>query len=67
MLAVTAGGLLLVTWIATKAVLFFLQEAPILSQPIGKGMSLHRGATLNWERSMMRQWSWTVELAVTAP
>ena len=46
MLAVTAGGLLLVTWIATKAVLFFLQEAPILSQPIGKGMSLHRAAKL---------------------
>jgi hypothetical protein len=29
MLAVTAGGFLLVAWIATKAVLFFLQEAPI--------------------------------------
>ena len=30
MLAVTAGAfLLLVTWVATKAVLFFLQEAPI--------------------------------------
>ena len=29
MLAVTAGAFLLVTWAATKAVLFFLQEAPI--------------------------------------
>ena len=29
MLAVTAGGFLLVTWIATKALLFFIQEAPI--------------------------------------
>ena len=29
MLAVTAGGFLLVTWVATKAVLFFLQESPI--------------------------------------
>jgi hypothetical protein len=28
-LAVMAGGFLLVAWIATKAVLFFLQEAPI--------------------------------------
>jgi hypothetical protein len=29
MLAVTAGGFLLVTWIATKALFVFLQEAPI--------------------------------------
>ena len=29
MLAVTAGAFLLVTWVATKAVFFFLQEAPI--------------------------------------
>jgi hypothetical protein len=29
MLAVTAGGFLLVTWVATKALFFFLQEAPI--------------------------------------
>ena len=29
MLAVTAGGFLLVTWAATKALFFFLQEAPI--------------------------------------
>jgi hypothetical protein len=29
MLAVTAGGFLLVTWIATKALFFFFQEAPI--------------------------------------
>ena len=28
-LAVTAGGFLLVAWVATKAVFFFLQEAPI--------------------------------------
>ena len=28
-LAVMAGGFLLVAWITTKAVLFFLQEAPI--------------------------------------
>ena len=31
MLAVTAGGFLLVTWVATKAVFFFLQEAPPLN------------------------------------
>jgi hypothetical protein len=29
MLAVTAGGFLLVTWAATKALIFFLQESPI--------------------------------------
>jgi hypothetical protein len=29
MLAVTAGGFLLVTCVATKALFFFLQEAPI--------------------------------------
>jgi hypothetical protein len=29
MLAVTAGGFLLVTWVATKALSFFLQEALI--------------------------------------
>jgi hypothetical protein len=29
MLAITAGAFLLVTWVATKAVLFFLQEALI--------------------------------------
>ena len=29
MLAVTAGAFLLVTWVATKALFFFLQEAPI--------------------------------------
>ena len=29
MLAVTAGAFLLVTWIATKGLFFFLQEAPI--------------------------------------
>jgi hypothetical protein len=29
MLAVTAGGFLLVTWVATKALLFFLQKSPI--------------------------------------
>ena len=29
MLAVTAGGFLLVTWVATKALFFFLQESPI--------------------------------------
>jgi hypothetical protein len=29
MLAVTPGAFLLVTWVATKAVLFFLQESPI--------------------------------------
>ena len=29
MLAVTAGAFLLITWVATKAVFFFLQEAPI--------------------------------------
>jgi hypothetical protein len=29
MLAVTAGAFLLVTWVATKEVLFFLQEPPI--------------------------------------
>ena len=28
-LAVTAGAFLLVTWVATKALFFFLQEAPI--------------------------------------
>ena len=31
MLAVTAGGFLLVTWVATKAVFFFLQAAPPLN------------------------------------
>ena len=30
MLAETAGAFLPVTWVATKAVLFFLQESPIL-------------------------------------
>jgi hypothetical protein len=29
MLAVTAGAFLLVTWIATKGLFFFLQESPI--------------------------------------
>ena len=29
MLAVTAGAFLLVAWVATKALFFFLQEAPI--------------------------------------
>jgi hypothetical protein len=29
MLAVRAGAFLLVTWVATKALFFFLQEAPI--------------------------------------
>jgi hypothetical protein len=29
MLAVTAGAFLLVTWVATKALFFFLSEAPI--------------------------------------
>ena len=29
MLAVTAGAFLLVVWIATKALFFFLQEAPM--------------------------------------
>jgi len=29
MLAVTAAAFLLVTWVATKAVFFFLQESPI--------------------------------------
>ena len=29
MLAVTAGAFLLVTWVATKALLFFLQASPI--------------------------------------
>jgi hypothetical protein len=29
MLSVTAGAFLLVAWIATKALFFFLQEAPI--------------------------------------
>ena len=29
MLAVTAGAFLLVTWVATKALFFFLQESPI--------------------------------------
>ena len=29
MLSVTAGAFLLVTWIATRALFFFLQEAPI--------------------------------------
>ena len=29
MLAVTAGALLLVTWIATKALFVFLQESPL--------------------------------------
>jgi hypothetical protein len=29
MLAVTAGAFLLVVWVATKALFFFLQEAPI--------------------------------------
>jgi hypothetical protein len=29
MLAVTAGAFQLVTWVATKAMLFFLQESPI--------------------------------------
>jgi hypothetical protein len=28
MLAVTAGAFLLVVWVATKALFFFLQEAP---------------------------------------
>jgi hypothetical protein len=39
MLAVTADAFLLVTWVPTKAVLFFLQESPIPSKAIGKGMS----------------------------
>ena len=29
MLAVTAGAFLLITWVATKVLFFFLQEAPI--------------------------------------
>jgi hypothetical protein len=29
MLAVRSGAFLLVTWVATKALFFFLQEAPI--------------------------------------
>jgi hypothetical protein len=29
MLAVTAGAFLLVTWVATKGLFFFLQESPI--------------------------------------
>jgi hypothetical protein len=29
MLAITAGAFLLVTWVAAKALFFFLQEAPI--------------------------------------
>ena len=29
MLAVTAGAFLLVTWVAAKALFFFLQESPI--------------------------------------
>jgi hypothetical protein len=29
MLSVTAGAFLLVTWVAAKALFFFLQEAPI--------------------------------------
>ena len=29
MLAVTAGAFLLVAWVATKALFFFLQESPI--------------------------------------
>ena len=29
MLAVTAGAFLLVVWVATKALFFFLQESPI--------------------------------------
>jgi hypothetical protein len=29
MLAVAAGAFLLVTWVATKGVLFFLQDSPI--------------------------------------
>ena len=29
MLAVTAGAFLLITWVATKALFFLLQESPI--------------------------------------
>ena len=36
MLAVTAGAFLLTTWIATKAVLFFLQSLPFLENRLAK-------------------------------
>jgi hypothetical protein len=41
MLAVTAGAFLLVTWVATKALFFFLQEAPTWSIETGKKFLSH--------------------------
>ena len=49
MLAVTAGGFLLVVWAATKALFFFLQEAPILRT--------------DWQRHVLA-WSGYLELGM---
>ena len=57
MLAITAGAFLLITWVATKALFAFLQEASIPSEPIGKRMSLPQVAISNWECSTMLRWS----------
>jgi hypothetical protein len=46
-LAITAGAFLLVAWIATKALIVFLREAPIPLKPVGKGASLLRPAILS--------------------
>ena len=56
MLAVTAGGLLLVTWIATKAVLFFLQEAGSFHNRLAKACPCIE--RLSWECSTTRPSSW---------